>query len=47
MVPKADISRAFLIENMVLSISYWANCCESEPKLVWGSANGVESNHIL
>ena len=46
--PKADTqSRIFLIENMTLSVSYWANYCQDEPKLVCRNETGVGSNHIL
>ena len=48
MAPKDDTqSCIFVIENMALSVSYWANYCENKPKLVWRSENGVESNHVL
>ena len=47
-VPKADTQCTSLMENMVLSVSYWANYCENKPKACsgGGSENGVESNHI-
>ena len=48
MAPKAGtLSYISLIENMALSVSYWANYCENKPKLVQRNENGVESNDVL
>ena len=48
MTPKATAqSCIFLIENMVLFISSWANYCENKPKHAQGSENAVENSHAL
>ena len=48
MAPKANTqSCMFLIENIALSVSYWADYCENKSKLVQRNENGVESNHVL
>ena len=54
MAPKANSqSFTFLAENRMLSVSYWANYCENNPKLVRRSETAsfivymtIESNHV-